>query len=156
MPGHIVTFSNTAHHDIHERFSDTQKDAVEFAERILKMYRYVWLSELGEYKTKAGRWIRDRVYYWWSPAVGETEWGECPDAGRGRPAGRKYLTAYRPLLYKSKKLAHLNVRATPTDRTAAAPSNQTKRVLIITDHEKGLALLARGLSSADRPKTSVP
>jgi len=153
MPGHIVTFSNAAYHDIHERFSDTQKDAVEFAERILKMYRYVWLSELGEYKTKAGRWNKDRVYYWWSPAVGETEWGECPDAGRGRPAGRKYLTAYRPRLYKSKNLAHLNVRAAPTGRTATA-SSQTKRVL--TDHEKGLTLLAIGLSSADRSKTSVP
>jgi hypothetical protein len=114
MSRHIVRYSNAPYQEIHDKALQTQKDAVEFAEAVLKIYRYVWLSEFGQYQTRSGRWVTDWIDTWWSPAVSETEWGECPDAGYGRPAFRKHLVPYRPLLYKAKTFAHLNARALPT------------------------------------------
>jgi hypothetical protein len=116
-------YSNAGYHDIHEKRFDTQKEAVEVAEASMKRYRFVWLSELGEYQTRKGKWITGPVYYWWSSAVSETDWGGSPDAGYGRPADSKHLAPYRPLLYKAKRFAHLNVRALPT----CHPGEQTPR-----------------------------
>jgi len=124
---HEVRYSNTAYQDIHEKIFQTQKDAVEFTENIQKRYRYIWLSEFGEYQTGGGKWVTGWVYYWWSSAVTETEWGEPPDAGWGRPTDRKYLIEYQPLLYKSKRFVHLNVRASPTGNRSEAPSSQGER-----------------------------
>ena len=124
---HSVRYSNAAYQDMHEKNFQTQKDAVEFVESIQGRYRYIWLSEFGAYQTGGGKWVSDWVYYWWSSAVTETEWGECPDAGWGRPAFRKYHTPYRPLFHKSKRFAHLNVRASPTGNRIEAPSSQGER-----------------------------
>ena len=124
---HEVRYSNTAYQDIHEKIFQTQKDAVEFTENLQKRYRYIWLSEFGEYQTGGGKWVMAWVYYWWSSAVTETEWGERPDAGWGRADFRKYHTPYRPLFHKSKRFAHLNVRASPTGNRIEAPSSQGER-----------------------------
>jgi hypothetical protein len=125
---HNVRYSNAAYQDMHEKNFETQKDAVEFVESIEKRYRYIWLSEFGEHQTGGGKWVTDWVDYWWSSAVTETEWGERPDAGWGRAAFRKYHTPYRPLFYKSKRFAHLNVRASPMATRVEAPSSQTKPI----------------------------
>lgn len=111
---HEVRYGNSGYHDIHWRICSTQKEAVEFAERIEKQYRYIWLAECGEYKTPSGRRVEAWIDYWWSPAVAATEWGECPDAGWGQPAGKQYRTRYQPLLYKGKRFVHLNERASAT------------------------------------------
>ncbi len=124
---HNVRYSNAAYQDMHEKIFQTQKDAVEFVESIEKQYRYIWLSEFGEYQTGGGKWVMAWVYYWWSSAVTETEWGERPDAGWGRADFRKYHTPYRPLFHKSKRFAHLNVRASPTGNRSEAPSSQGER-----------------------------
>jgi len=108
---HRVTYSNAAYQDFHRESFSSQKDAVEFAERIQKSYRYIWISELGKYREAADKWVMAWIYYWWSPAATETDWGECPDQWWGYPEGRKYLSEYRPLVYRGKQFAHLNVRA---------------------------------------------
>ena len=96
---HEVRYGHSSYHGIHRHICSTQKEAVEFAERIQKQYRYIWLSEWGEYRTPARRRVQAWIDYWWSAAVGEAEWGQPPDAGWGQPAGRKYRTRYQPLLY---------------------------------------------------------
>lgn len=115
-------YSNAAYLDIHEKVFQTQKDSVEFAEAVLTRYRFVWLSEWAEFQTGSGKWITGWVYYWWSPAVSETEWGRCPDAGYGLPSGRKHLAPYRPLFYKPKRFAHWNARALPTGTAGLSSS----------------------------------
>ena len=117
---HGVRYSHSAYLSIDYKGVWTQKEAVEFAERIQKQYRYIWLSEYGEYKTAGGNWVESWIDYWWSPPVTETDWGACPDAGWGQPADRKYLTRYRPLLYRGSR-AHLNVRASATAEEVTAP-----------------------------------
>jgi hypothetical protein len=107
---HEVKYGHSASHSINARIFSTQKEAVEFAESIEKQYRYIWLSEWGEYKTPGGRRFQAWIDYWWSPAVTKTDWGECPDAGWGRPVRRKRLVQYRRILYRGKR-AHLNERA---------------------------------------------
>jgi hypothetical protein len=78
---HEVRYGHSAYHGINYRLLRTQKEAVEFAERIQNQYRYIWLSETGEYKTTRGKWVSSWIDYWWSPPVAETDWGACPDAG---------------------------------------------------------------------------
>src|ERR1700739_3404498 len=129
-----VRYSNAAYQEFHDKSFSTQKDAGEFAERLLQSYRYIWLSEFGDYRTAGGNWVRDWIVYWWSAAVTETEWGECPDPGWGRPAGHKYLREYRPIVFRSKKRAHLNVRICPTGDRAQAPSGQRD---CISDNAQG-------------------
>ena len=63
MSRHYVMYSNAAYQDIHEQRFQTQKDAVEFTETLLKSYRYVWLSEWGEFQTGGGKWIAAWIYY---------------------------------------------------------------------------------------------
>jgi hypothetical protein len=53
---HRVAYSNAAYHDFHRQAFSTQKEAIEFAERILKSYNYVWISEFGKYQTKIRKW----------------------------------------------------------------------------------------------------
>jgi len=61
--------------------------------KIESRYQYIWLLEWGIY-TAGGKKLTNYIYYWWSPAVSQTNWGECPDAGWGRPTDRKYLSEY--------------------------------------------------------------
>ena len=137
---HNVRYSNAAYQDMHEKNFQAQKDAVEFVESIEKRYRYIWLSEFGEYQTGGGKWVMAWVYYWWSSAVTETEWGERPDAGWGRPHRLRSLIKYEPLLYRGLNLAHLNVRASPVGkRGAGAPSSQTECVPTNTQQHHALA-----------------
>jgi|SRR5208282_817626 len=135
---HIVSYSNAPYQDLHEQFFRTHPDAVEFAERFGKSYRYIWLCELGEYQTGTGKWVRDWIYHWWSAAVTETDWGECPDAGWGRPESRKHLAPYRPVLFKGKRYAHLNVRASPTRVSVEAPSSRTEHLLNSVQQQQAL------------------
>jgi hypothetical protein len=44
---HEVRYGHSAYHGIHDCVFPTQKEAVEFAERIQKQYRYIWLSGMG-------------------------------------------------------------------------------------------------------------
>ena len=76
---HRVAYSNSAYQDFHREALSTQKDAIEFARRIQKAHKYIWISELGKYQTETGKWVTAWIYYWWSPAATETDWGECPD-----------------------------------------------------------------------------
>ena len=110
---HTVEYSDHPYHGGAAKGFSTQKEAVEFAESAMKRYRCIWLGEYGEFQTGSGKWLKGFVYYWWTPTVSASDWGPCPDAGYGRPAGRKYLTPYRPRIYKSRRWAHLNVRASP-------------------------------------------
>ena len=137
MSRHLVEYSNTAYQDIHDTLFQSQKDAVEFIERTQRRYKYIWLLEFGRYK-RGANWVTCWIYYWWSPAVAETDWGECPDAGWGRPTDRKYLIEYQPLLYKPKRFAHLNVRASPTGNRSEAPSSQGERLLDSSRQQRAL------------------
>jgi hypothetical protein len=118
MVSHIVRYSNNADPEHHEQLFPTQKDAVEFAETILKSYRYVWLLEWGKYRNISRKQFSGYIYYWWSPAVAKTDWGECPNAGWGRPKGRRHLVEYQRMVYKTERWAHLNVRASATAEPA--------------------------------------
>jgi hypothetical protein len=124
---HSVRYSNSAHHSFRDQTFHLHEDAIKFAENVLKQHKYVWLSEYGRYRNRGGKWITCWIYHWWSPAVTKTDWGECPDAGWGRPHGRRSLINYEPLLYKASRFAHLNVRASPTRETVKAPSSQGER-----------------------------
>jgi hypothetical protein len=126
MAFHVVRYSNAQDHDLHEQSFPTQKDAVEFVEKIESRYQYIWLLEWGIYRV-GGKKLTGYIYYWWSRAVSQTNWRECPDAGWGRPTDRKYLIEYQPLMYKSKRFAHLNVRASPTGNRIEAPSTRGER-----------------------------
>ena len=101
------------------------EDAIEFAKNVLKQHRFVLLLESGVYRNRGGKRLTGWIYYWWFPAVTKTDWGQCPDAGWGRPLGRSSLVEYQPRLYKPKSLAHLNVRASPTGKTVEVSSSQT-------------------------------
>jgi hypothetical protein len=130
---HEVRYSNDAYLNLHSEMFRTQKDAVEFIERLPKAYRYVWLSETGEYKTPGGKWVSDWICYWWSPPVAATDWGPCPDSGWGYPGcppRRRFLVPYRPRLYNSPRHAHLNVRASPVRPEAPTEKHQS----VIADH----------------------
>jgi hypothetical protein len=126
---HRVMYSDSADPNSHDQGFRLHEDAIEFAENMLKQHRFVWLSEYGIYRNRGGKRLTSWIYYWWSPAVAKTEWGKCPDAGWGRPHGRRSLIKYEPLLYKGPGLAHLNVRASPTGNRVEVPSSQTERVL---------------------------
>jgi hypothetical protein len=127
---HRVMYGNSADHNSPDQCFRLHEDAIEFAENMLKQHRFVWLLECGRYRNRGGRRLTCWIYYWWSPAVTKTDWGECPDAGWGRPQGRRSLVKYEPLLYREgSKYAHLNVRASPTRNGAEAPSSQTNQIL---------------------------
>jgi hypothetical protein len=127
---HRVTYSASADRNFQDQRFQLHEDAIEFAENMLKQHRFVWLLEYGRYRNRGGRRFTCWIYYWWSPAVTKTDWGECPDAGWGRPRGRRSLVKYEPLLYSDvSKNAHLNVRASPTRNRVEAPSRRTKQIL---------------------------
>ena len=126
---HIVRYSTSAYCGIREQSFSLHEDAIEFAENMLKQVKYVWLSEYGKYRQNGGRWITCWICYWWSPPVTKTDSGECPDAGWGRPHGRRSLIKYEPLLHKGSRFAHRNVRASPTREPVKALSSQGKRIL---------------------------
>ena len=121
---HIVMYSAFADRGIREQDFALHEDAMRFAEDMLKQVSYVWLSEYGTYTQRGGRRFVRLIYYWWSPAVTKTDWGECPDRRRGRPHGRRSLVEYKPLRRTGSKFAHLNVRASPTRQTVNTPSTQ--------------------------------
>lgn len=117
---HWVRYGESADPDSRGQSFWLHEDAIEFAENALKQHRFVWLLEYGVYRDGGGRRLTGWIYYWWSPAVTKTDWGECPDAGWGRPAGRRSLVKYEPLLYRQgSKYARFNVRASPTGSRAA-------------------------------------
>jgi hypothetical protein len=117
---HMVEYSDNPYHGGSSKDLSTQKEAVEFAERMMKRYRCIWLAEWAKFQTGSGKWVSGYVYYWWSQAVTTSDWGKCPDAGYGRPARRKYITPYRPLQFRSKSMAHLNERASPVHGVAGS------------------------------------
>ena len=137
---HWVRYSDSADPNFRDRSFRSHEDAIDFAEKVLKRHGFVWLLEAGAYRNSGGKRLTSWIDYWWSPAVAKTDWGECPDAGWGRPLGRRSLVKYEPLLYREgSKYARFNVRASPTrSRVAGAiesDSCRQQRAFVDSDSE---------------------
>jgi hypothetical protein len=119
---HWVRYSDTADPNFRDQSFRLHEDAIQFAEKALKQHKFVWLLQYGVYQNSGSKRLTSWIYYWWSPAVTKTDWGECPDAGWGRPLGRRSLVKYEPRLYiEGSEYARFSVRASPTGNRVAGP-----------------------------------
>lgn len=151
---HWVRYSDSADPNFRDQSFRLHEDAIEFAEKALKQHRFVWLLECGVYRNRGGRRLTCWIYYWWSPAVAKTDWGECPNAGWGHPLGRRSLVKYEPLLYREgSKYARLNIRASPA-RNRVAGAHRAERTESDSCRQER-ALVDSDSETATRPPASA-
>ncbi len=94
-----VEASNNPHSDspaIDERFP-SYEGAMEYAQGIYEAgrFRCIWVSEWGEYLTRADTLREEWICFWWTPA---TDWGEWSSRGRGYPDGTSREVRYSTLV----------------------------------------------------------
>ena len=75
-----------------EETYSTRNQALDAAQKQMGLYRCVWVSEIGEYRTRNDSWKPSWVYFWWTPATG---CGDLPPLGYGRPISQSQFVEYR-------------------------------------------------------------
>jgi hypothetical protein len=84
---------------LRSRYFNTEEDANQFAETIVKQCEFVWMLEKGEFATGTPQLGRGWVNYWWSPAVAH-QWGTQPNRGYCRPEQPQFIRERRTVRYR--------------------------------------------------------